>query len=276
MERPAQADYPAGAQLGPRVIDDFEFVWMLRGEARVTFDAGALPLAPGHLLLVPPGVRHGFAWDQARTSRHGYAHFEPHNDGRQLAVGELRIRAMTVDDPLAGLCAYLLWLGRTDDPRWQQSVGETLDLMMRLVLSGPLPPADPAPALPPGLSAALDHLRREWSQLPLRRISVGDLAAACHLSRGYLNRLFRAGFGVNAAVALERARCARAESLLLRTDLTVESIAHQCGFADPSHFSHRFAAIHGMSPRTYRAAGTPSPSVLDDPGVRRFSHLLSG
>jgi AraC family transcriptional regulator len=273
MERPAQADYPAGAQLGPRVIDDFEFVWMLRGQARVTFDERDLPLAPGHLLLMPPGVRHGFVWDQARTSRHGYVHFEPRCGGRQLAVGP-RIRRMTVDDPLAGLCAYLLWLGRTDDRRWRPSVGETLDLMVRLVLSGPLPTADPAPALPPGLSAAVDHLRREWSQPPLRRISVGDLASACHLSRGYLNRLFRAGVGLSAATTLERLRIARAEALLTRTDSGIEAIADACGFADPSHLSHRFSVTHGVSPRAYRSARTVSPSVLDHAGVRRLSHLV--
>ena len=70
------------------MIDDFEFVWMLRGQARVTFDEGDLPLAPGHLLLVPPGVRHALVWDQLRTSRHGYVHFEPRSRGRRLALGE--------------------------------------------------------------------------------------------------------------------------------------------------------------------------------------------
>jgi AraC family transcriptional regulator len=274
MERPAQADYPAGAQLGPRTIDDFEFVWMLRGEARVTFDEGDLPLTRGHLLLVPPAVRHAFVWDQRRTSRHGYVHFEPRSGGRQLAAGELRIRPMTVDDPLTGLCAYLLWLGRTDDPRWQRSVGETLDLMVRLVLSGPLPPADPAPALPPGLAAAVDHVRREWSQLPLRRLGVSDLASAAHVSRGYLNRLFRSGVGLSANATLERLRISRAEALLTRTDSSIEGIATACGFADASHLSHRFSAIHNVSPRAYRAGGGQAPSVLDHPGVRLLSHLV--
>jgi AraC family transcriptional regulator len=274
MERPAQADYPAGAQLGPRMIDDFEFVWMLRGQARVTFDEGDLPLAPGHLLLVPPGVRHALVWDQLRTSRHGYVHFEPRSGGRRLALGELRIRPMTVDDPLDGLCAYLLWLGRTDDARWRQSVGETLDLMVRLVLSGPLPPADPAAALPPGLAAAVDRLRREWSQLPLRRLGVSDLAATAHVSRGYLNRLFRTGVGLSANATLERLRISRAEALLTRADSSIEAIATACGFADASHLSHRFSAIHDVSPRAYRVARGHSPSVLDHPGVRLLNHLV--
>lgn len=274
MERPAQADYPAGAQLSPRVIDDFELVWMLRGQARVTYDGGELPLPPGSLLLVPPGVRHRFVWDDARTSRHGYVHFVPDSDWRQPAVAELRVRPMTVDDPLAGLCAYLLWLGQSDDRRWQRSVGDTLDLMLRLVLDGPLPPADPVPALAPGLSAAVDRLRREWSQLPLRRIGVGDLATACHVSRGYLNRLFRAGVGLSAAATLERLRISRAEALLARTDSSIEAIGTACGFADASHLSHRFSAIHDVSPRAYRVAGSHSPSVLDHPGVRLLSHLV--
>jgi transcriptional regulator GlxA family with amidase domain len=94
------------------------------------------------------------------------------------------------------------------------------------------------------------------------------------VSRGYANRLFRAGLGLSAAAALERARCSRAETLLTRTDLSIEAIAHRCGFADASHFSHRFGAIHGVSPRAYRAAGSPSPSVLDHPGVRRLTHAI--
>ena len=113
-------------------------------------------------------------------------------------------------------------------------------------------------------------------RMPLPRVGVGELARLAHVSRGYLKRLFRTAFGLSAAAALERARCSRAESLLLRTDLAVAVIGAQCGFADASHFSRRFASIHGISPRAYRAAVTASPSVLDHPGVRRLTHLLWG
>jgi hypothetical protein len=53
MDRPAVADYPAGAGLQPRVIEDFEFVWMLRGRATFVVSEET-PLSPGELLLVPP------------------------------------------------------------------------------------------------------------------------------------------------------------------------------------------------------------------------------
>jgi quercetin dioxygenase-like cupin family protein len=60
MQGPSVADYPRGARMGPRVIDDCEFVWMLRGQALFVTEGEEWPLSPGHLLLVPPGVRRSF------------------------------------------------------------------------------------------------------------------------------------------------------------------------------------------------------------------------
>jgi AraC-like DNA-binding protein len=259
------------------MIDDFEFVWMLRGAAAFTTADGETPLAPGQLLLVPPGLRHGFEWDRRRPSRHGYVHFRA-ADVAHPPAPQVRLHRMTADDPLAGLCAYLLWLGRGERDGWHRPVLRMLDLMVALVGSGPLPDDEPAAPMPPALRAAVAQLRQRWAGTPLPRVGVAELAAAALVSRGHLNRLFRAVFGLGAADALERVRCSRAETLLTRTDLTAEAVARQCGFADLSHFSHRFTAIHGVPPSgyraVYRAAGHATPSVLEHPGVRRLSRLL--
>jgi AraC family transcriptional regulator len=255
--RPAVADYPAGAQTPFRVIDDFELVWMLQGQARLIGDDREWALGPGELVLVPPGVRHG------------YVHFEADD----LALTEVGLWPMTADDPLGGLCAYLLWLGRGDRDDWEVPAERALRLVLALLASGPLPPAEPSPPLAGPLVGAIDHLRREWSRMPLRRVAVGELASAAAVSRGYLGRMFTAAFGVGAGAALERLRCARAETLLARTDLTLDAVARQCGFADVSHFSHRFTAIYGLPPSVYRRRSRP-PSVLDDPGIRRLAGLV--
>jgi AraC-like DNA-binding protein len=252
-----------------RVIDDHELVWMLRGRARLMTADGQIALSPGQLLLLPPGVAHSLSWDPVHPSRHGYVHF---------AAGDLprsvQLRPMTPHDPLAGLCAYLLWLGRRAQNDWRPRVHATLRFLLDVFVSGPLPDTEPAPTLAPPLTAALDHLRLVWSPLPLRRIGVEELAGVALVSRGYLNRLFRTAFGHGPAAAMEYARCSRAETLLTRTDLTVEAIAQQCGFADPSHFSHRFTAIHGLPPTAYRATMNSAPSVLDDPGIRRLAFVI--
>jgi AraC-like DNA-binding protein len=255
-----------------RVIDDFELVWMLQGRARLV--AGEeLALAPGQLLLIPPGLPHGLEWDPHRTSRHGYVHFDSeHLVGRH--VGEAKLRTMTRHDPLAASCAYLLWLGHLPGDGWEPSARATLRFMLTVFLSGPLPDVAHAAELAPPLEVAVAHLATEWSSLPLRRIGIDELAAVASLSRGYLTRLFRRSFGLGPATALERMRFTRAEALLERTDLTVEVIARQCGFADASHFSHRFAAVHGVPPRTWRSLPGAGSSVLDDAGTRHLAHRV--
>ncbi len=272
LDRPATADYPPGTGLRPRVIEDFEFVWMLQGNARFTASE-ELPLKPGALLLVPPGLHHGFRWDPARPSRHGYVHFGPTDVDRDVAP-QARLTRMSGADPLSGLCAYLLWLGGITHDDWQLWVRRTLDYMLALIDTGPLPSVDAVPTPSGPMDAAVAHLRSEWSRMPLRRVSVAELAAAAHVSRGYLNRLFQVGFGVSVAVALEHLRCSRAEALLTRTDLKIAAIARQCGFADVGHFSHRFSRIYGVSPTKYRTAAVRIPSVLDRSGVLQFSQLV--
>lgn len=273
MDRPAVADYPPGAHTPMRVIEDHELVWMLRGRARLGTGDEDLDVSPGELLLVPPGVPHRFAWDPAHSSRHGYVHFTAGHVYPRLPR-EVRVRPMTSHDPLAGLCAYLLWLGHENADDWRPRVRGTLRFLLDVFVSGPLPDPEAPPVLSRPVAAAVARLRHEWAQPPLRRIGVDELARAALVSRAHLNGLFRAAFGHGPARAMERARCSRAETLLVRTDLTVETIARQCGFADLSHFSHRFTAIHGVPPRAYRAAGGHAPSMLDDPGVRRLALLI--
>jgi AraC-like DNA-binding protein len=277
VRRPAVADYPAGAGLPPRVIEDFEFVWMLRGRASLVIEGEdeARSVAPGQLLLVPPAVRHSFRWDPDRPSRHGYVHFAQ-SDVTPDVAPELRLIRMSSADPLAGLCAYLLWVGSSDRVDWPVTVGRTLDFMLTLIETGSLPSEDVTHGIPGPMRGAVSYLQRQWFELPLTRIGVAELAVAAHMSRGYLNRLFRDAFGMSTSSALEHLRCSRAEGLLVRTDLTIAAIARQCGYADVAHFSHRFSSIHGISPSRYRTLGNRAPSVLDQPGVLRLGRLVWG
>ena len=274
MQRPALADYPPGARLAERALDDYEFVWMVRGQATVTA-AAPFSLRPGQLLLVPPGFRHGFVWDARRPTQHGYFHFAAGDVDRALPA-EPCLRDMTPQDPLRGVCAYLLWLGSLDDAGWLPAARAAVDLLVALVADGPLPATEEPAVLPPALRAVVVRLRESWSVRPLPRIGVAELAATSGVSRGYLNRMFRAAFGLSVTEALERLRCGRAETLLVRTDLPAQAIAYQCGYADPSHFSHRFTALHGLSPTAYRRRAGTAPSVLEHSGVRRLDRLLRG
>jgi AraC-like DNA-binding protein len=182
---------------------------------------------------------------------------------------------MTEDDPLAGICAYLLWLGRDRPEGWERRARMALEFLLDAFVSGPLPPERNDARLGP-FSAVVDLLRSEWSSMPLRRVGVEELASTAGVSRSYLERLFRAEVQLPAASRLESLRFVRVESLLVRTDMPVGAIARQCGFADLFHLSHRFKRRYGLSPSAYRAAGGLGPSVIDEPGVARLASAIWG
>jgi AraC family transcriptional regulator len=78
---------------------------------------------------------------------------------------------------------------------------------------------------------------------------------------GYLSRLFRQHLGIGPVAALELLCLARAATLLTRSNLRVAAVAHDCGFANPYHFSRRFRGVYGQPPgRSRRATTRPVPS----------------
>jgi AraC-like DNA-binding protein len=245
------AVYPPGAVLSRRPITDHELVWMLQGTATLRVPGGELPVPPGVLLLLPPGLPHTLLWDRAATSRHGYVHFDV--TGAPPGLPAPLLHPMGAGDPAAGLCRFLLDAGRR--PAADRSV---LEAAVRVLLDVVLaPPGDGAQPVPPAVARAVAHLRSAWADMPLRRVPVGELAAAAALSTSQLTRVFREWLGTPPGAVLEQARLDRAEQLLLRSDLTVAAVAHACGFVDAAHLTSRFRAVHGVPPGRFRARAVP-------------------
>jgi len=69
-----------------------------------------------------------------------------------------------------------------------------------------------------------------------------------------VSRLFRHHYGIGPVAAFELLRLARAATLLVRSSLSVAAVAHDCGFANPYHFSRRFHRVYGQPPGRYRHA----------------------
>jgi len=141
-------------------------------------------------------------------------------------------------------------------------------------VQGPVPDGDGAP-LPAHLDTLLEFVRAAWSPpAPTRPLSLDDLAAGACISTGYLSRLFRHHFGIGPVAAFELLRLAQAATLLVRSNLSVAAVAHDCGFANPYHFSRRFHRVYGQPPGRYRRASRrPQPT---EPLARAGLLALSG
>ncbi len=110
-------------------------------------------------------------------------------------------------------------------------------------------------ALKGGLSAATRRRLHEYIDAHLTQpLTLGELAGLANLSEYHLARMFRVSFGLPPAAWIARQRVERARTLLRTTGLPLAQVAAQCGYANASHFSHRFREAVGVAPAAYRQA----------------------
>jgi transcriptional regulator GlxA family with amidase domain len=85
-------------------------------------------------------------------------------------------------------------------------------------------------------------------------ISTPDLAVLAKLTTSHFCRAFRESFDEPPQAYVMRRRIARAQGLILTTDLSLAQIAIECGLADQSHLNRTFRRLVGESPGAWRRA----------------------
>lgn len=87
---------------------------------------------------------------------------------------------------------------------------------------------------------------------PERKWTLGDLAALASVSPSHLAHVFRAEMGISVYGYVVRSRLARALDAVLDSDDGLTEIALDAGFASHSHFTAKFRALFGRTPRQLR------------------------
>jgi AraC-like DNA-binding protein len=85
-----------------------------------------------------------------------------------------------------------------------------------------------------------------------RDVTLTELAGVAGLSPFHLARVFRAEVGLPPHAYLESVRVREAQQLI-RGGESLADVAHRVGFADQSHFTHRFRRLVGVTPGRYAA-----------------------
>ena len=276
------ADYPAGATFGPRELFDDEFVWLLRGSAVWTVQAGRgepgqrILLRPGMLALSRLGTVDHLQWDPDMVSTHGYAHFTV-SGADHLGARESwpKVRDMSAAPVLNGLTSYLLELANLPGEPAARRTDELLTLMLDLFVTGPFG-SSPLEGLPDALVALIEATRAIWVADGMRIVSVEELAGQVSISSGHVFRLFRECFAVGPARALELVRLVRAATWLQRSNSTLADIAARTGFANAYHFSRRFSGAYGTAPGAFRRRGATSDpyEILRSPALVSLAQVL--
>jgi transcriptional regulator GlxA family with amidase domain len=101
------------------------------------------------------------------------------------------------------------------------------------------------------VSRAFDYIEKNFAE----RITLDELAAACHVSRRHFFRLFEQAVGVAPMEYLKKVRLQKAAEMLLTSDANVTEVAFACGFNDSNYFSSLYHREFGVPPSQFKRQG---------------------
>ena len=106
----------------------------------------------------------------------------------------------------------------------------------------------------PQLYRQLLLIREEMQQHPEADWNVQKLCERTHVSRSYLQRMYKRYFGKSIFGELIDFRLQKARALLSSTDYPISQIAELCGYETYAHFAKQFKAQEGVTPSEFRKA----------------------
>jgi len=168
---------------------------------------------------------------------------------RELTLAD---RTYFEDDRIARLCAQLAQMPWDGPDHLLRANEVTHDTLSELLLSQAMPRRELR--LRGGLAPVVRRRLADYIEENLgQNITLGMLAQLACMSEYHMARMFRASFGMPPSAWIAARRIERARTLLKTTSQSLQQVADACGYADLSHFSHRFRDSVGAPPSRYRA-----------------------
>lgn len=98
------------------------------------------------------------------------------------------------------------------------------------------------------VKAAVQYLQSHYDQ----KVDIEDVAYDLALNRSYLSRIFKAHMGISPKEFLTQFRLSKARELLILTRLSVDEVAHSCGYANALAFGKVFRQEMNMNATAFR------------------------
>jgi AraC-like DNA-binding protein len=264
------ASYGPGETFGPELLDDYDLVWIVEGDATFVAEDGRVDAPANTLVLTRPGERELYEWDRRRPTRHAYLEFAPASLPADWPDPGAWPRARPASPAAAALFPWALdrWCSRPAsrrDPPPPAVCRMFAALLEDFLTPDALDGDALALELPGPVAAALTWALAELEADPRTGVTLAALASAGGVSPKHLCRLFVSAIGHGPMKTVHLVRLERSVSLLARSNQPIHAVADRCGFASPHHFSRSFRRVYGMPPGAFRERlrrgepATPSP-----------------
>jgi len=260
---PGRAGAYGGSPDEPHYHNLLEIGYCHEGRGRVAFGQEEAACGPGSVTVIPPGFLHRTLAAPGAESRWEYLFV----DAPSLLQASVADKTKA-DSLLARVNAGCLHLTRDERPalgHLAQAVtglyrerGELYEECAFGLLSSllvhiarehpPLAPENPASPADPLLHQALAFAGGHYH----RKITVMELAEACHMSESHFRRLFHRAMGTGPLAFLNHVRVEAACRLLDSPAMPVREVALRCGFPTLSTFNRNFRSLTGVTPQQWR------------------------
>lgn len=263
---------------GPRPFGDFpmpphrrlnwEFYAVLSGRLAPLLDDATPDLSSDTLWLFPPESTHGWTGEAGRSCEIVVFHFSDLPAELERWVRKMGYAAVALSNEdkqrLLALVAELQPHHQRPGPLSEYHFDRALLDLCLLVLdrapesvvaeSGHQSPVSHAITNEPATSAVAKVMIAEnwFRQHIAEQPTLADVAKVCCLSTGHLRRLFGAVRRQSPKEAFNKIRMEHALQLLAFSDLKLEAVATECGFAGASQFCQAFKQLQGTTPAAWR------------------------
>ena len=262
---------------GPRPFGDFpmpphrrlnwEFYAVLSGRLAPLLDGISPVLASDTLWLFPPESTHGWIGQPGSSCEIVVFHFSALPAELERWVRQMGYAAVALSNEdkqrLLALVAELDSHHKRPGPFSEYHFNRALlDLCLlvldqsegRVAAGSSHPLVLPAASSEPATSAVAKVLIAEnWFRNHLaEQPTLSDVARVCCLSTGHLRRLFVSVRRQSPKEAFNKIRMEHALQLLAFSDLKLEAVATECGFAGASQFCQAFKQLQGTTPAAWR------------------------
>lgn len=269
-------------QLPARVTGECVVILTVAGSGWVRVGDRRGEVGADDLLLLPPGVDHGYGtgpsgrWDLLWAHVGGPAvapllSFWP-------AIGDASaLHTGRAEELTRLLSAAMVELTERRDGYGIAAAGHVGQALRTAIVE-----ARRGSERAPDRAAAIAEDVQEYVQAHLASaLRLDDIAKHVHLSPAHLCRVFKATTGFSPLEYATKQRVNRAKGLLQASDLPVRQIARQVGYDDASYFTRIFKATTGCSPLAFRrlhrpaGQGRPCPRATAPSPVAR-GHATGG
>ena len=220
--------------------------FVTEGEGVITSDNSSMRLLPGHVYLMPVGIRRGFFSDNSVTKLFFHVNLPIDEQGTDAfeSVGKFLSMPYPIEKTEELSALYF-----ADSPLGHLKVKAELLSVISSFLEMSRDTVGESAPVGGTVHDAVRYIRTHLSA----SLTVSEVADAIRCSRSKLHSDFRRELSRSASDYIEELVMSEAENMLLwNATMSVGEVADKLGFCDRFYFTRRFKAHFGMSPKEYK------------------------